>query len=376
MSDDAPAPAADDAPVQAAGPRPALDKKKSIIFGIIGLVVLVIIFVKVIPQIGSYADAVESLKGMNIGDIVLIGLMVLIYLTWYPLPFMAATPGLPYKRAFQVNQGAFAISNGIPAGGAFGLGVQYAMLASWRVPPTVATAAIGAVGVWSVFVTLGLPVFGIFMLWASGLLDVSDYIKYAVIGLVVLLVMIVVFALIMRSEPLAVKIGALGNKIVNPVLTRFKRGPVDLVETVLHFRNDTVDLVKKRWHVITGAQLGVSLTQGLILLAALWGVQGEGNRTPALAVLGAYAVAQIGIMIPLTPGGLGTVDALMLGILTAAGVSEGDATAATLLWRAASFVPQIIVGVLSLVVWSRYAAKNMIAVTEPAVADETGSQPA
>ncbi len=349
------------AEIVAAGPRPALDKKKSIIFGLVGLAVLVIIFVKVIPQIGSYADAVESLKRMNIGDIVLIGLMVLIYLTWYPLPFMAATPGLPYRRAFQVNQGAFAISNGIPAGGAFGLGVQYAMLASWRVPPTVATAAIGAVGVWSVFVTLGLPVFGIFALWASGLIDVSSYIKYAVIGLAVLLVMIVVFALIMRSEALAVRIGALGNKIVNPVLARFKRGPVDLVETVLSFRNDTVDLVKRRWHVITGAQLGVSFTQGLILLAALWGVQGEGNHTPALAVLGAYAVAQIGIMIPLTPGGLGTVDALMIGILIAAGVSEGDATAATLVWRAASFVPQIIVGVLSLVVWSRTAAKVLAA---------------
>ena len=326
-----------------------------------GLAVLVVIFAKVIPQIGSYSDALESLKRMNVGDIVLIGLMVLIYLGFYPLPFMAATPGLPYGRAFQINQGAFAISNGIPAGGAFGLGVQYAMLASWRVPPTVATAAIGAVGVWSVFVTLGLPVLGVFALWGSGLIDVSSYVKYALIGLGVLLAMIIVFALIMRSEALAMKIGALGNKAANPLLTRFKRPPIDLVGSVLSFRNDTVDLVKRRWHVITAAQVGVSVTQGLILLAALWGVQGEGNHTPALAVLGAYAVAQIGIMIPLTPGGLGTVDALMLGILTAAGVSDGDATAATLVWRAASFVPQIVVGILSLVVWSRFAAKSIAA---------------
>ena len=65
----------------------------------------------------------------------------------------------------------------------------------------------------------------------------------------------------------------------------------------------------------------------------------------------------------------------MLGILTAAGVSTGDATAATLVWRAASFVPQIIVGILSLVVWSRYAAKTMAAAPsgDP---DGIGSQPA
>jgi uncharacterized protein (TIRG00374 family) len=368
MSDET---AQDDGPVEAAGPRPALDKKKSIIFGLVGLAVLVIIFVRVIPQIGSYSDAVESLKNMSARDVALIVLMVLIYLSWYPLPFMAATPGLPYGRAFQLNQGAFAISNGIPAGGAFGLGVQYAMLASWRVPPTVATAAIGAVGVWSVFVTLGLPVIGVFMLYASGLSTAGDYIKYAAIGLLVLVVMIVVFALIMRSEELARKIGALGNRLVNPVLRRFKRDEVDLVTSVLDFRGDTVDLVRKRWIHITVAQLGVSITQGLILLAALWGVEGDGDRTPALAVLGAYAVAQIGIMIPLTPGGLGTVDALMLAILTAAGVSDGDATAATLVWRAASFVPQIIVGVLSLVVWSRTAAKRLAesgGATEPAQA--------
>ncbi|MGE0818884.1 MAG: YbhN family protein [Candidatus Nanopelagicales bacterium] len=358
MSDDATTPAPD-APVEAAGPRPALDKKKSIIFGLLGLAVLVIIFVKVIPQIGSYSDALEALKTMNARDVVLIALAVLVYLAWYPLPFMAATPGLPYGRAFQLNQGAFAISNGIPAGGAFGLGVQYAMLASWRVPPTVATAAIGAVGVWSVFVTLGLPVLGVFMLYAGGFADASSYIKYAAIGLVVLLAMIVVFALVMSSEKLAVKVGELGGKVVNPLLRRFKKDEMDVVGAVLKFRNDIVDLVRRRWAAITVTQLGVSITQGLILLVALWGVEGDGDRTNAFLVLGAYAVAQIMIMIPITPGGLGTVDALMLGILTAAGVSDGAATAATLVWRASSFVPQILVGVLSLVWWSRTAAKRL-----------------
>jgi uncharacterized membrane protein YbhN (UPF0104 family) len=43
------------------------------------------------------------------------------------------------------------------------------------------------------------------------------------------------------------------------------------------------------------------------------------------------------------------------------GVSGGDATAATLVWRAASFVPQILIGVLSLVSWSRTAARTFAA---------------
>ena len=74
------------------------------------------------------------------------------------------------------------------------------MLASYEVQPTVATAAIGATGVWSIFVTLGLPVFGLMAIAASGTIDASEYVYIGAIGLAVLVAMIVVFALIMRRS--------------------------------------------------------------------------------------------------------------------------------------------------------------------------------
>jgi uncharacterized protein (TIRG00374 family) len=356
----------DATPVEAAGPRPALDKKKTAIMAAIGLVALVLIFVKVIPQIGSYQEAFIAIKAMNAIDIVLIVVAVVVYNTVYGFPFMAAVPGLSYPRSFQLNQGAFAISNGVPAGGAFGLGVQYAMLASYQVPPTVATAAIGATGVWSVFVTLGLPVFGLIAITASGAMDdVGKYVYIGLLGFAVLIAMIVVFALIMRSEPLAIRIGGWANALAKPVFKILKKDAPDLVPTVVKFRTDTVALVTRRWHVITVSQVAVSLCQFMIFFAALRGVEGGETPTPFLVAFGAWAVAQIGIMIPITPGGLGTVDAFMISLLTAMGVSGGDATAATLVWRASSFVPQIIIGVLSLVTWSRTAARTF-AVAKPA----------
>ena len=361
MSDATPAPG----PAEAAGPQPALDKKKTAIMAAVGVVALVLIFVKVIPQIGSYEEAFTAIKAMNAFDIAVIVVAVLIYNTVYGFPFMAAVPGLAYPRSFQLNQGAFAISNGVPAGGAFGLGVQYAMLASYEVPPTVATAAIGATGVWSIFVTLGLPVFGLMAIAASGTIDASQYIYIGAIGFGVLVTMIVVFALIMRSEPLAVRIGGWGNTIARPLFTLIKKDAPDLVPVVVKFRSDTVTLVTRRWHVITLSQVAVSLCQFSIFYAALRGVEGTGTPTPFLVAFGAWAVAQIGIMIPLTPGGLGTVDAFMISLLTAMGVSGGDATAADLVWRAASFVPQIIIGVLALLSWSRTAARAF-AVATPA----------
>jgi uncharacterized protein (TIRG00374 family) len=349
------------APVEAAGPRPALDKKKTIIGAVIGVVALGLIFFKVIPQIGSYQDAWTAIQAMNAFDIAVIVVAVLVYNTVYGFPFMAAVPGLSYPRSFQLNQGAFAISNGIPAGGAFGLGVQYAMLASYQVKPTVATAAIGATGVWSVFVTLGLPIFGLAAIAASGTISIGPYVYIGFLGFAALLTMIIVFALIMRSEPLAVRIGGWANTLAGPVFKLIRKDPPDLVPTVVKFRSDTVELVTRRWHVITLSQVAVSLCQFGIFYAALRGVEGEGTPTPFLVAFGAWAVAQIGIMIPITPGGLGTVDAFMISLLTAMGVSSGDATAADLVWRAASFVPQIVIGILALVTWSKRAAQTFAA---------------
>jgi uncharacterized membrane protein YbhN (UPF0104 family) len=45
----------------------------------------------------------------------------------------------------------------------------------------------------------------------------------------------------------------------------------------------------------------------------------------------------------------------LVALLVALGTRSGEATAAALVWRAASFVPQSIVGVLALVLWSRDA---------------------
>lgn len=352
-------PSASVVPDQASRATPTLDKKKSIILGVIGLAVILLIFVRVIPQIGSYSDALIALKSMSSEALIAIGASVLLYLAVYGLPFVAATPGLPYWRAQQLNQAAFAISNGVPAGGAFGLGVQYAMLASYGVAPTASTAAIVSVGVWSIFLTLGLPIFGAVAIQVSGFATKS-YLGIAALGLVVLVAMIVIFALIMRSESLAAGIGRLGNRIANPLLRRIHRDAIDLEPMLVNFRTDIVALVTRRWAALTGAQVGVSLTQFLIFYVSLRGIEGWTNAGTSFAVVfGSFAVAQIGLMIPITPGGLGTVDAAIIALLTGLGVDAGVATAADLVWRAASFVPQIIIGVVALITWSKTAARAL-----------------
>lgn len=332
-----------------------LDKKKSIILGVIGLAVIVIIFWKVIPQIGSYEDALTALEDMGVAAMLLVALTVVIYLVAYGFPFMAAVPKLKYWRSQQLNQAAFAISNGVPAGGAFGLAVQYAMLASYQVPGTVATSGITAVGLWSMFVSLGLPVLGVAALTAAG--GDTNYAWVAPVGFAILLAMVIVLVLIVRSEKLAIKVGKLGNAIIKPFRSKIKAlANMDLIPTISKFRNDMHDLLTHRWHVITIAQLSVIMTQFLIFYVALRGVQGwDQPGASVIAAFGAFATAQIMLMVPITPGGLGTVDALIIALLQSVGVSAGDATAADLVWRAASYVPQIIVGIIALITWFKKA---------------------
>jgi uncharacterized membrane protein YbhN (UPF0104 family) len=79
----------------------------------------------------------------------------------------------------------------------------------------------------------------------------------------------------------------------------------------------------------------------LCVLAAL-----SVNPEPALVLL-AYAAASILGMIPLTPGGLGFVEAGLAGLLVLAGVSAGDAAVATLAYRLVSFWLPLPAGVVA-----------------------------
>jgi uncharacterized protein (TIRG00374 family) len=328
-----------------------LDRKKTIIGAIVAVVFLAIVFLRVIPQIGSYAEAADYIKAMTGAAIVGLIATTIWYLFVYGWPFVAATPGLSYKDGFIVNQSAFAVSNGVPAGGAFGLGLQYAQLTSYRTTPTAATAAIGATGVWSVFITLFLPVTGVAALSASGD-DAGKYVKAAVLGFLALIVVVGLFALILRSEKNAVWIGSFADKVVNGVIHLFRKNTnVDMSAQILQLRHDILGLVQRRWHVITIAQIGVSWSQFAILYAALVGVSGASGTIPLLAAYGCWAISQLGIMIPITPGGLGTVDAVLIALLTSVGVDNGAATAADLVWRASSYIPQMIIGLICIFYW-------------------------
>jgi uncharacterized protein (TIRG00374 family) len=82
-----------------------------------------------------------------------------------------------------------------------------------------------------------------------------------------------------------------------------------------------------------------------------------GARPPLYVALLAYSAAQLLGQLPLTPGGLGVVEAGLTGMLALAGVAAAPAALATLAYRLASYWLSLPVGVIAWM-WHRrrYAA--------------------
>jgi uncharacterized membrane protein YbhN (UPF0104 family) len=93
---------------------------------------------------------------------------------------------------------------------------------------------------------------------------------------------------------------------------------------------------------------------GFDYLALLFALRAVGaNPRPSLVL--AYASAELLALIPLTPGGLGFVEAGLVGTLTLAGVAGANALAATLLYRLAAYwIPIPAGGVAYLLFRRRY----------------------
>jgi uncharacterized protein (TIRG00374 family) len=87
----------------------------------------------------------------------------------------------------------------------------------------------------------------------------------------------------------------------------------------------------------------------LICILAALGLRPE----PALVLL-AYGAAQLLSMIPATPGGLGFVEAGLVGLLALAGVNAGDAAVATLGYRLVSYWLPLPAGLVAYVLAKRH----------------------
>jgi uncharacterized protein (TIRG00374 family) len=189
----------------------------------------------------------------------------------------------------------------------------------------------------------------------------------AVIGVAASGVAVVASTVALRSERGARTVGRWADRLINPLTRRLARGrSVDLTGKLLNFRSSVIGVTQPRCLPVTASTLLLQLTSWAILVLALRGLEaGAGNVTVTWTeALAAFSFARVASFIPITPGGLGTVDAALAALLTGFGATTSQALAADLVWRAASYVPQVLIGALTFLCWRVSAARRRQRVTE------------
>jgi uncharacterized membrane protein YbhN (UPF0104 family) len=144
--------------------------------------------------------------------------------------------------------------------------------------------------------------------------------------------------------------------VLSRVLKRLKRDGVDsLGPTIVRFRNDTMESVRGNWRLAATAVIGNFLVIYLILLVSLRFIGLSNDELPWVEILAAFALSQwVQTVIPISPGGLGIADAVLLACLSTIAPSNADAIiAALVLWRVFYWALPIPVGLVAIRRWKR-----------------------
>ena len=220
----------------------------------------------------------------------------------------------------------------MPGGGAAGNALQYSMLVRAGVPGPTVASGLTAASLLTMGIVIALPALALPAVLGGTGIDRS-LARAAWAGLAALVLLLGAGAgLLLADSPLQLA-GRLAQRVVNQL--RRSRPPVtDLPERLLRERDLIRDVLSSRWFAALLATLGRWAFDYASLLLALLAV---GARPAPTAVLLAFCTAQALALVPLTPGGLGFVEAGLTGTLVLAGVDSSDAVVATLAYRLAAY---------------------------------------
>jgi len=229
-----------------------------------------------------------------------------------------------------------------PGGGAMGSALQYRMLVAAGLPPGSTVSGLTAANLLGFAVVLALPLLSIPAILRGNVQH--DLLSAAEIGLVALALMFALGAVLLTSDRLLLWIG----RVVQAVRNRLRRHAEPLhrlPQRLVAERDGILATLGPRWKRALAAAVGRPAFDFACLLAVLKAL--DALPRPGLVLL-AYCAAQVLTQIPLTPGGLGFVEAGLSATLTLAGVPAGTAVLATFVYRLFAYWLQLPLGLVGL----------------------------
>ena len=296
------------------------------------LVLFLVVDHLVLPQLAGARRAIDVLDDVEPGWLVagvvleILSIACFARLTWTLLP-PASRPSMP--TAVRITLSTLGLSHVIPGGTAAGTSLGYKLLTNAGASGTEAAFAIGSQG-------LGSAVVLNVILWLGLIVSIPArgfdplYGTAAVLG-----------GLLLGAAGAAVLLATRGEDRVIRISCRVA-GRLPFVD------DDTVAGALRR----VASQLRDLMGQpGLLLRATGWAaanwlldiaalgvfLAAFGASTPLDGLVVAYGVAYVLAAIPITPGGLGVVEAALTAALVGFGVPRGEALVGVVAYRVANF---------------------------------------
>jgi uncharacterized protein (TIRG00374 family) len=254
------------------------------------------------------------------------GLQVLALACLWALQYLAMH-GPSWPAVISSQLAGNALAKVAPGGGAIGAALQYRMLVQSGLDRGAAVAGLTAANLLTLAVVFALPVLAIPAI-VRGAVDRS-LVEVTIAGLVLFAVLFAIGAALLALDGPLAWVGRTIQRIRN----RLRRGAepmTGLPARLLTERDRILRTVGPRWKAALASTIGRWTFDYLSLLAALAAV---GARPRAALVLLAFCAAQLLAQVPLTPGGLGFVEAGLTAMLVLAGVSAGNAVLASFAYR-------------------------------------------
>ena len=242
----------------------------------------------------------------------------------------------------------------LPGGGATAAIVSVSMLREAGIETGEAAAALGTSTLLQLATSFSLPVLALPAILGGAPVNHSLAVA-AYLGAVVFVLLLVAGSLILGTDRPLELVGRAAQWLLNRTVRR-RRPVTGLAQELIEARDFVRTTLGREWWKALLAAAGNTGFDYLALLAALRAVGADPR--PSLVLL-AYTAAEVLALIPVTPGGLGFVEAGLVGTLGLAGVPAADALAATLLYRIVAFwLPLPAGGIAYLLFRRRYRART------------------
>ncbi|MGD0986027.1 MAG: lysylphosphatidylglycerol synthase transmembrane domain-containing protein [Acidimicrobiales bacterium] len=240
-----------------------------------------------------------------------------------------------------------AITNIMPGADAAGAAIQFRMLAIAGIDADTAVSGLTAFSLIEIGGLLALPIFLLPAILA-GSPSSRSLVNTALVGAAGFVLFACFSFVFLRTDRPLELLGRSVQWLWNRV--RRHRPLTGFPERLLRDRNSIRSALGASWQravLLCTARLGFDFG---CLLAVLWAT--GSHPRPSLVLL-AYAVTGVIGLLPITPGGLGIVEASLSGMLVVAGIGAGDALLATLAYRVVSYWLPLLAGLPAYLLFRR-----------------------